>query len=131
MEYLKNTYLAFVLSPASRERLLTIFKPKFSKVICHHVTIDFNLTEDRLKKFKHLLDEAPGVLVKGYACGDGIECISVKVGSNSIREDGSFYHITLSLEPPHKPVESNKLFDLITPFSRNLLLDGSFQLLTK
>lgn len=131
MDNIKKTYLAYVLSPSSRERLLKIYPPKFSNVICHHITIDFNINPERLKTFKHLLDWTPEVITYGYACDDSLECLAVKVGQDKYRLDESFYHITLSLEPPRKPVHSNNLRDLIKTTRRSIILDGSFQFLPK
>lgn len=129
-EFKLGTYLAFKLSDKCRADLLKVFTPKFSKVICHHVTIDFNPTVEKLKEFSAVLQDPFKILVFGSGVGDGIECLAVSINGKTIRSDGSFYHVTLSLEPPHKPVESNTLIKSIR-MCKKVVLDGTFELLSK
>jgi phage gp37-like protein len=131
LRYEKGTYLAFELSEESRAKLLRMFKPKFSKVICHHVTIEFNLTLKKYENFVEIISTNPKVRVIGIAEGDGIECIAVSIDGETERADGSFYHVTLSLEPPHKPVESNNLKQKVNKIRGIIEIDGSFKLLKK
>ena len=133
---MKNKYLAFVLDDESRTNLIRLFKPSFSKVICHHVTIEFNLDKYKEDYFSHLLNHLlTGTPVKvnaiGAARGDGVECVAVSIDGERTRADGSFYHVTLCVEPPHKPVESNKLQDKVELIRGFVPLTGSFQLLQK
>lgn len=130
-------YLAFEISEKSRANLLAIFVPRFSKVICHHVTVEFNLTKDNFEKYKKMLTPTPQVVAYGYAIGDGIEALAVAVGDETDRADGSFYHVTLSLNPPHKPVESNTLKNKVVLLNamfrtaHRFKLEGEFKLLKK
>ena len=132
-----GTYLAFELSDKSRAHLLSVFSPRFNKVFCEHVTIEFNLTKDNFAHYKKVLSPTVVLRVYGYAKGDGIECLAVAVGNNVDRPDGSFYHITLSLDHPRKPVDSNTLEDKVVGIRsmfRNLdsiKLEGEFKLLKK
>ena len=106
---LGSQYLAFELTEASRTALLAQFKPQFKgKILCHHVTIEFNLTEDSYAKLPEELEGAD-LQVIGHQTGKGVECLVVSVNDNPKRPDGKYYHITLSLSPGHKPVESNQL----------------------
>jgi hypothetical protein len=141
-EFKPGHYLAFELSDKSRANALALFTPRFSKVICHHVTIEFNLTKDNFEKYKRMLTPTPVVTAYGYAKGDGIEALAVAISGPNVenetdRVDGSFYHVTLSLDPPHKPVESNKLKDKVVLISSmfrsvaSLTLAGEFKLLKK
>lgn len=135
-EYKPGCYLAFEISDKSRAQLLTLFPVKFSKIIAHHVTIEFNLTPEKFDHYKNLLTPQTEVRVYGYAQGDGIECVAVSIGNEYKRADGSFYHVTLSLEPPHKPVESNllesKIVGITTLFGlQTFTLDGAFNLIKK
>jgi len=130
MKFEKNHYLAFELTEKSRAHLLSVFQPKFTKVICHHVTIEFNLTEEKLAAFEDRVGDSV-VHAIGHAVGDGIECVAVSIGGRTDRADGSFYHVTLSLEPPHKPVESNKLQDKVELIRGFVKLEGQFKLLKK
>jgi len=132
-----GTYLAFELSERCRSHLLSVFSPRFSKVICNHVTIEFNLNKENFNNYKKLLNPSQILRVYGYAKGDGIECLAVAVGDNVDRADGSFYHITMSLDHPRKPVDSNTLKDKVVGI-RNMFrtldsikLEGNFKLLRK
>lgn len=137
MNNLSGKYLAFEISDKSRANLLNLFRPNFSKVICHHVTIEFNLTQEKYDSLEHLIKHPPNVIAYGYAKGDGIECIAVAIGNVTDRPDGSFFHITLSLSPPHKPVESKKLEDKVVGIKGmfrsidSIKIDGTFKLLNK
>jgi len=136
-EFKTGHYLAFELSARSRASMLTLFQPRFSKVICHHVTIEFNLTAEKFNVLKKDLTPTTLVRAYGYAKGDGVECIAIAIGDKIDRLDGSFYHVTLSIDPPHKPVESNTLKNkvvLIKDMFRSidsLKLEGEFKLLKK
>ena len=131
MQFKPNHYLAFVLSEVSRTLLLQKFQPKFSKVIAHHITLDFCPTQKSIDDYQDMLSLCPIVTVYGYAQGDGVECVAVNCANTSQRLDGKFFHITLSVEPPHKPVESNLLFDQIKLLMSGLLLSGTLELVRK
>lgn len=105
---IKQQYLAFALDPASRAALLSQFKPKFSRVICEHITVEFNLTDETSVVLTEELQNAD-IQVVGYQSGDGVECLVCSVNGSIKRPDGKIYHITLSLGSGHKPVESNQL----------------------
>jgi uncharacterized membrane protein len=137
LEFVPGTYLAFKLSDKCRVDLIQKFKPSFSKVVCHHVTIEFNLTKEKLDAFNEKMTKSSkadfGNIVNaiGIARGDGIEAIAISINNKRDRADGSFYHVTLSLEPPHKPVESNTLRDKIELIRGLVFLEGDFVLLKK
>lgn len=99
-------HTAYVLSPESRAAILQRFPPKFSDVICHHVTERFGVPES--KKFMPAPAE---IIVVGYACDASLEALVVTVNGATARPDGMVYHITLSLERSEgrKPVDSNRL----------------------
>ena len=84
MDNLGSKYLAFVLDEASRNRLLEKFKPKFEKVICHHITVQFKLTPEIYQKYESELSQA-NLAVVGYACDDSLECLVVSVNGNTKR----------------------------------------------
>ena len=130
-EFKPGHYLAFEISDKSRAHLLTMFPAQFSKIIAHHVTIEFNLTAEKFDNYKRLFTDQTEVRVYGYAKGDGIECVAVSIGDEYKRADGSFYHVTLSLEPPHKPVESNLLENKVVSIATTFTLDGVFKLIKK
>jgi hypothetical protein len=107
MEFIPGTYLAFKLSEKSRAETLEMFPPRHSKVVCHHVTIEFNLTPEKLSKYG--FSNTSRVKVIGIGHREGVQALLISIDGDTIREDGGFYHLTLSLEPPHKPVESNNI----------------------
>jgi len=96
-------YSAFNLTKDSKAFLLEKFCPSFSKVIAHHVTYKFNVSDN------DPLPKETVVKVVGYAKNSFIECVVVEVNGDSERPDGKIYHITISHKEGHKPVESNDL----------------------
>src|ERR1700742_620733 len=54
-------YVAYNLTEASRDALLEKFPPKFENVVCHHVTVRYDVPED------HPPLEAAVLKVIGYA----------------------------------------------------------------
>lgn len=70
------------------------------------------------------------VNVIGYAQGQLIEALAVEIDGKTRRLDGSFYHVTLSLSAPRKPVDSNTLINLVKPVDK-IQLHGEFKLLDK
>lgn len=137
MEFKPGHYLAFKLSDSSRHTLLLSFHAKFSKVYAHHVTIEFNLTEEKLKKMLGELGTSKvKVYVTGFSRMDDIECATIKFNGHTKRPDGGTYHLTYSLNPPKKPVDSNSLLlasagEPMYPLAREIMLDGEVILIKK
>lgn len=120
-------YEAYVLTEASRERLATMFPPKYPEWVGHHVTHRFGVPRRESKWSGPLLVHPygnfvmpergegvfgeTGVFVIGYAEEDGIEALVCTVDGGSKRPDGGTYHITWSLDRAKgkKPVDSNGL----------------------
>jgi hypothetical protein len=110
MNYKPGYYLAFVLSKESRDELIKLFPPSFDRVICHHVTIAFNLDEGMFDSIVDTFGEHPKVVATGYLVGQNLECFTVEInGSHRLILNGQRFHITHSLQSPAKPVDSNKL----------------------
>ena len=103
----KSGYTAYSLTDASRKAVLHQFKPKYSDVICEHVTYKFPAkSSDPLPPAVH---EAH---VVGYEDdGEGLEALVVEVNGKLHRPDGKLFHITLSLDRSKgkKPFHSNAL----------------------
>jgi hypothetical protein len=98
-------YTAYVLTDESRNALLERFPPKYSKVIAHHVTVEFGVPEDT-----ELPENAQLKVIGEADSGDGLQALVVSVNGEYRRSDGKIYHITWSLEPDsYKPVDSNDL----------------------
>lgn len=100
-------FIGYRLSPQSREALLEAFPPKYSRVICDHITYQFGAPNDSV------LPAAPeSVEVFGYIDSeDGIEGFTVSIDGETVRPDGSKYHITHSINPDRRPVETNDFVD--------------------
>ena len=119
-------YFAFVLDEKSRSEILARVGRFFEKTIAHHVTIEFNPTDGVADKFPQDSD----VRVIGYARGENIECVAVSVNGKTERADGSFYHVTVSLRPPAKPVDSNKLKNEVVQVD-DFKIFGKFEMVKK
>jgi len=104
-ELLLEMYTAYVLTDDSRDALLGKYPPKYSKVIGHHVTVDFGVPAGTTAP------ENADVVVHGIKdSGDGLEALVVSVNGSRERPNGGFYHITWSLEPDkYSPKDSNAL----------------------
>jgi hypothetical protein len=98
-------YIAYNLTEASRAKLLGEFPPKFSKVVAHHITLQFGVDDST-----PLPPTPQKAEVIGYACNDKIECVVARVDNQERRAvDGKLLHITLSHSDEAKPVMSNDL----------------------
>ena len=96
-------YTCYELSEELKASLIEKFPPKYSRVLCDHVTIEFGVTKTTCMPSDTTLE------VIGYVdTGDGLECFLVRVNDSIERPDGKYYHITHSLDPTkYKPVNSN------------------------
>ncbi len=103
-------YMAYNLTKEARERILTSFTPRYSKVIAHHITIAFGVEET------YPCPDVAFVKVVGYAYNEKIEALVVEVSGQKERPDGKLFHITLSHSEEAKPVMSNDLL-LQTPYT--------------
>jgi hypothetical protein len=99
-------YTAYVLSETSRAAILERFPPRFSDVICHHVTERFGVP-----RRKELVPKPAQIVIVGYASNAALEALVVSVNGLTRRPDGLVYHITLSLDRAQgrKPADANHL----------------------
>ena len=82
-----------------RERLLQRFPPKYDEVVADHVTLRVGGTS---------LPGRPDARIVGRADDqESLECLVVELDGTTDRPDGSIYHITWSLGPGRRAVESN------------------------
>ncbi|WP_432769967.1 MAG: hypothetical protein HEQ22_04260 [Sphingopyxis sp.] len=83
----------WTLDRPSREFLIDIFPPRWRELVADHVTLNARAS---------LRDPPPPkakAAVIGHADdGHGLEALVVAIDGNSQRPDGSFFHITWSLE---------------------------------
>jgi hypothetical protein len=99
-------YTGYLISDESRNRLLKLYPPKYSRVLCHHITRDYPVK-------KETIPEVPTyVMVVGYIdSGDGVEGFLVEIDGSTQRPDGKQFHITHSIDETHKPVDTNNHVD--------------------
>lgn len=91
-QFLSEGYIAFVLDPESKAKILEKFPPKFSEVRGDHITYLYGVPRPVS------LPSAESVQVVGYASNDVIEAVVVSIDGSTMRTDGEIYHITLSLD---------------------------------
>lgn len=114
MEFDKMGYSCYKLLPFTRTLLLEQNPPKYSRILAHHATHEFNVS------YAHALSGIYDIAAHSLECygyidsGDGIECFLVAVDGERVRPDGNMYHVTWSLDPKkYKPVDSNKLIETV------------------
>lgn len=112
LKFTKARYLAFVLDKESRERLMKACPPEFEKIICHHITVGMGVSEGKFKKIQAFWKVDPVVEAHVNVVGDNVQAIVCTIDKDSQRffhNAGGTYHVTMSLTPPAKPVESNQI----------------------
>lgn len=99
--------IRYNLDRAERHRLLTLFRPRYRRVVAHHITISVHATKD---------DPIPAMpescFLVGYRNDNrGIEIYVAEVNGGITRPDGGIYHITWSLDDTlgYTPVYSNRV----------------------
>ncbi len=106
-------YLAIPLTEKSRQKLLSVFAPKFSIVVAHHITLcgpktfgtSIGMPQSVVDEY---LSRENTIEVIGYATDESLETVTVRInGSTLAQHGGRPLHITLSHEPTRKPVESS------------------------
>ena len=97
-----GTVTGWKLPQYERDMLLERFPPKYENAIADHVTLRTGATPDTP------LPRKPDSRVVGRADdGKSLECLVVELDGTTDRPDGSTYHITWSLGPGRRAVESN------------------------
>jgi len=97
-----SAVIGWKLNRGDRRELLRRFPPKFKQTIADHVTL-----EAKVARGSELPEEREGTIVGRADDGSGVEAMVVQIGGTTDRPDGSTYHITWSLGPGRKAVESN------------------------
>jgi hypothetical protein len=99
-----GTVIGWKLPRDARERLLQRFPPKYENVVADHVTLHVGATAQTP------LPKKPLAQIVGRADdGESLECLVVELEGTTDRPDGSTYHITWSLGPGRRAIESNDL----------------------
>jgi hypothetical protein len=90
------------LNDADRDALLREFKPRYARVVAHHVTFAAQVDA------KAPLPKPVTAAVAGLADdGAGVQALVVEIDGSTERPDGGTYHITWSLAHGRKAAESN------------------------
>ena len=92
----------WLLHPEDRNGLLAVFPPAYPEVVAHHVTLRSGVPQDF-----PLPTETEGFVVGVADDSAGVQALVVEIGGTTRRPDGSTYHITWSLGPGRRAVESN------------------------
>jgi hypothetical protein len=91
--------IGWKLDRTEREDLLRRFPPRYPKAVADHVT---------LEKSDATLPPPVAARIVGHADdGNGVEAMVVALDGSTDRPDGSIFHITWSLAPGRRAVESN------------------------
>jgi hypothetical protein len=126
------SYLAFVLSEKSRDRLLTLIRPAHPDIIAHHITLAFNKTNE---EYEAIVKDLKGQLVRviGIVADNKADALVCCFNDQAIRKDGGTYHITFSINKAKgvKPVYSNELIKTqkVNIFHGALYITGTFEIL--
>lgn len=97
-----NCVVGWKLDPTCRAELLADKRPHYPQVVADHVTLAARVASDTP------LPEAVAARAIGHADdGSGVEALVVEIAGTTTRPGGGTYHLTWSLAPGRKPVESN------------------------
>lgn len=94
--------IGWKLDRTERDELLARFPAAYANAVADHVTL-----RARVDGNAKLPPAAVGVIVGRSDDGQGVEAMVVRIDGSTDRPDRSTYHITWSLEPGRKAVESN------------------------
>jgi hypothetical protein len=97
-----GTVIGWKLPQAEREMLLGHFPPKYDRLDADHVTLRPGATPET-----PLPREVEARVVGRADDGKSLECLVVELDGTTDRPDGSTYHITWSLGPGRRAVQSN------------------------
>jgi hypothetical protein len=96
-------FVCWVVAEASRAALLASIPTAYAQVVCHHVTIAFDVSP---------LYPLPEPMI-GYVVGEimdkGVQALVVEIDGVTIRPDGERYHITFSLDDGRFAEEARRL----------------------
>ena len=96
-----GTVIGWLLAQEDRARLLQQFKPRYENIVAHHVTLRTEAAKDPLPP------QVKAQIVGRTDDDQGVQAMVVSIDGTTDRPDGSTYHLTWSLGPGRKGVESN------------------------
>ena len=99
-------YVGWLLPVTERVRLMAEFPQQFVTLVAHHCTLKAGVTSS------YDLPEETDAQVVGEAIDPaGVQALVLRIGNTTSRPGGGIYHITWSLAPGRKPVESNQVIE--------------------
>jgi hypothetical protein len=96
-------YVCWIVTEQDRNRILDFIPAHYPTVVCHHVTLAFDVTSNY-----PLPPPTTGYIV-GEIMDKGIQALVVEINGDTIRWDNERYHITLSLDEGKFPEEARRL----------------------
>ncbi|WP_114858006.1 hypothetical protein [Azospirillum brasilense] len=98
----RGGYVGWALPEAERARLLARFPARYARTVAHHVTLAHGVGA------RHPLPAEREGTVLGLADdGEGVQALVVAIAGTTERPGGGTYHVTWSLGPGRRAVESN------------------------
>jgi hypothetical protein len=94
--------IGWKLDPGERAALLDQFAPAYREVVADHVTLAVDEGGSRAAP-----SDAAGAVVGVADDGRGVQALVVAVDGSTDRPDGKVFHVTWSLDPGRRAVESN------------------------
>ncbi len=95
----RETVTGWKLDRGEREALLRDHPPAYAEAVADHVTLKVG--------GEQLPPEVRAAIVGRVDDGTGVEAMVVTIDGTTDRPDGSTYHITWSLGPGRRAIESN------------------------
>ena len=131
-----NHYLAFVLDESSRMAIIDAHPPRHQVTVCHHVTIQYNITEETVERLQTLVDSSPKFTAVNLLESELIDLFIILVDGSWIETDQSRTHLTFSRTNSAKNRYSNLVIkDEIKStgiqYINNIELTGRFELIKK
>jgi hypothetical protein len=120
-----GTYVAAVLTEASRRKLLAQVFPVHENVIAHHMTISYNPEQETYaQKYDHTIGSRVSLTVRGRASDDQVQAVLVEGWPS----ENEFPHVTISTVPGVSARLSNDLlakgFTPIKPFKLSAVIQN-------
>lgn len=97
-----RSVIGWKLERDERGELLSRWPPAYARPIADHVTLRAHVAAQAA-----LPPATTGLIVGRSDDGAGVEAMVVQVDGSTVRPDGGTYHVTWSLAPGRKAVESN------------------------
>lgn len=113
-------YNGYEIEAGSRQKLMTLFPPKYPNVIAHHITSQFGVKNGEMP------EQPEKVLVVGYIDnGESLEGLLVSVDGSIERPSGGQYHITWSIDRSKgaKPFHTNQYTGVAKMLDRPVEID--------